>query len=550
VHPEVSPGDVLDGKYVVERHVGQGGMGMVLAVRHVVLGERFAMKILLEPGDAVLRERLFREARAARQLQSAHAARVHDAGVLPGGEAYLVMELLDGCDLGTLIGDQGPLPVPLAVDYVLQACDAVAEAHALGMVHRDIKPENLFAARRLGAPPIIKLLDFGIAKPGFSLTMGKSDLTETGTLLGSPHFMAPEQLASSRAVDARADIWSLGATLFELLGGALPFEGVEVGAVFRSILRDPPRSLRAIRPEVPEELERVVLRCLEKDPDDRYASVAELAAALAPFAPSSTPSVERITGRLLAVAPTVVHPSASLDATELATAPPVRIAPAPHSHMRWLVAAIVVVVAVGVVGWLRLRSADASRAPERPAPAPRSARPKVSDSAYPPARYEPDDLSLDEDERDELTARTREAQALFASGDLAGAAETAKGVLERLQKAFGRSRGRSRLAALAGQTRGEALARLADLGQVERGMAIDAFESSARWDPTGEVCAHARELHQNEVLAETQTEQIVARQIRDAAVERANRYLKDALVEPCRRSVEGQKHITEKALGR
>jgi serine/threonine protein kinase len=548
----VSVGDILDGKFAVERHIGHGGMGMVLAVRHVVLGERFAMKILFAPTDEVLRERLVREARAARRLKSAHAARVHAAGVLPGGEPYLIMDLLDGRDLRTMVGEDGPLPVPLAVDYLLQACDAIVDAHALGIVHRDIKPANLFATRRAGGPPMIKLLDFGIAKLGFRATMGPSSLAHNAALLGSAQFMAPEQLASRRDVDARANVWSLGATLFELLTGEVPFAGDDVGVVFRAVLRDPPRSLRAIRPEVPQELERIVLRCLEKHPDERYASVAKLAAALAPFARSTTPSVERISSH--PVAPTVANPSASNERTDLAKARPVRtVMPAAHhprSRSRWLVAAVVIAGAATVFGWLRLRPADASRSSERRGASPRSAGPKAASSGYPLERYEADDLNLAVEERNELRDLTRVAQGLRASGRYTGAADTAQRVLERLQKALGRARGRSRLGALAGQTRGESLAQLADRGEADRGTAIDAFKLSAQWDPNGETCAHARALQQNEILATSQSDEVVAQQIRDAAAAIAEDYLKEGLVEDCRSSVAEQKHILEKALGR
>jgi serine/threonine protein kinase len=299
----------IDGKYEVLRVIGEGGMGVVVEVRDSTSGERFAIKVLLDADDAVMRQRFLREARTTARLTSEHAIRVFDVGELPSGEPFMVMELLEGKDLDALIAAEGARPVREAVDYAIQACDALAEAHGLGMVHRDVKPANLFLARRADGTRVVKLLDFGISKAGIVAGVRPTSLTETGSMLGTPHFMAPEQLLSSRDVDARADIWSLGATLFELLGGDVPFDGANLAEIFAAVVRDPPRSLVQLRPDIPPALEQVVARCLEKDPDDRFESVAALARELAPFVPEGGATLKGIGQKLLPVSPTTVSPT-------------------------------------------------------------------------------------------------------------------------------------------------------------------------------------------------------------------------------------------------
>jgi eukaryotic-like serine/threonine-protein kinase len=280
------PGRVLAGKYRIDEILGRGGMGVVLAVTHVTLGQRHAMKLLGFTPDDVSVERFVREARAAATIDSENVARVHDVGTLDDGTPYMVMELLDGADLDSILRESGPLPVPIAVGYLMQACAALAEAHAAGLVHRDVKPSNLFLTRRADGSRLVKLLDFGISK---EVRTGARQLTSAGTIIGSPHFMAPEQLVSSSDVDLRADVWSLGATLFELLAGATPFTGDGATEIFASVLRDEPRSLRELRPEAPAGLEKVILRCLRKDPADRFESAAALARALAPYVALADP---------------------------------------------------------------------------------------------------------------------------------------------------------------------------------------------------------------------------------------------------------------------
>lgn len=289
-------GDVVAGRYKVERILGSGGMGVVVEARHTALGELVAIKFLRADArkDPAMGERFLREAKASSQLKGEHVARVHDLGTTEAGHAYLVMEHLSGTDLAALIADRGALAVGEGVDYLLQACEGLAEAHAHGIVHRDLKPSNLFLTRTSDGAALIKLLDFGIAK-ATTEAPNAVVLTETHAVFGSPAYMSPEQIRSAKNVDVRTDIWSLGVVLFELLSATLPFQGESSPAVLAAVAADKPTSLKSLRPEVPQELSDLVARCLEKDPARRVQSVLELAVGLLPFAAGlSTISVERI----------------------------------------------------------------------------------------------------------------------------------------------------------------------------------------------------------------------------------------------------------------
>jgi serine/threonine-protein kinase len=301
------PGVLLGGRYRIVRVLGQGGMGTVLLARHEELDQLFAVKLLT--GESTTSPeyiaRFLREGRAAGKLQSDHVVRIHDVGKWDGYGPYIVMEYLDGADLGQLVKARGPLPPAEAVDHVLQAVDALAEAHAIGIVHRDLKPANLFVSKRADGTLVTKVLDFGISKMDSALESASPSLTSTRAVMGSPHYMSPEQLKSARRVDARADVWSLGVVLYELLTGVLPFTGETVGEIFIKIVTVDPESLRALRPDIPEGLEAAVLRCLRRDPGERFANVAELAVALAPFGTGrSSKQVDRaisIIGRRAAI---------------------------------------------------------------------------------------------------------------------------------------------------------------------------------------------------------------------------------------------------------
>jgi serine/threonine-protein kinase len=295
----LSEGDIIAGKYRVERVLGSGGMGHVYAALHLRLGTGVAIKVLRPEAaaDTATVGRFLREARSAARLQSEHAARVTDVATLDSGAPYIVMELLRGEDLSRALAMGGPLPVHLAVQYLLEACEAVAEAHALGIVHRDLKPANLFLAQRADGSPYVKVLDFGISKrlhtAGDAAASGVP--TGSGAMLGTPHYMSPEQIRSARSIDPRTDVWALGATLYELLTNRKPFDGETLPAVFVAIANDAPSPPSTHRPDVPPALEALVLACLEKLPERRPQSVAELARRLAPFAPTTAaPLVERV----------------------------------------------------------------------------------------------------------------------------------------------------------------------------------------------------------------------------------------------------------------
>jgi serine/threonine-protein kinase len=296
----ISPGDVLAGKYRVERVLGEGGMGVVVAAHHLQLDQKVALKFLLPAAltspDSVAR--FLREARAVAKIRSEHVARVIDFGQLENGSPYIVMEYLEGSDLSKWLEQRGVLPVAQAIDFVLQSCEAIADAHALGIIHRDLKPANLFCIRRSDGRFSIKVLDFGISK----FTVGEApghDITQTNALMGSPAYMSPEQMMRSKGVDARADIWSLGVILFQLLAGRLPFPAQAVTELAIKVANEPAPPLRALRPDSPERLEQVVARCLEKDRTARFQTVGELAIALREFgSEQAARSVEHILGTL------------------------------------------------------------------------------------------------------------------------------------------------------------------------------------------------------------------------------------------------------------
>ena len=279
-------GDVIDGKYVLERLLGQGGMGAVYAARHLKLGHAVAIKVML--ADAANHEaasRFVNEGRAAANIQNEHVVRVSDVDE-ENGYAYMVLELLEGEDLAQVLERERRLPPHVAVGYVLQALDGVRQAHAQGIVHRDLKPSNLFLARRQDGTTVVKVLDFGISKANSSNPLGASPgaLTSTKAMLGSPLYMSPEQLRSSKSVDARADIWAIGVILYELITGKLPFMGENLGELFAQILEVEAPLLRLHVPDAPHAVEAIVARCLQRRPEHRFQSVAELERELAPFA--------------------------------------------------------------------------------------------------------------------------------------------------------------------------------------------------------------------------------------------------------------------------
>jgi eukaryotic-like serine/threonine-protein kinase len=304
----VGVGDVLAGKYRIERIVGAGGYGRVFAARHLALDQLVAVKVLREhaANSVEVVNRFLREARVVSRMRSEHVSRLLDVGTLPGGgPPFIVLEYLEGEDLQSRLLRSGPLPVNDAVDHVLQACHALAEAHALGVVHRDLKPANLFVTRAVDGTPLTKVLDFGIAKiRAGAVGLPHMSLTKSHHMLGSPEYMSPEQMLAPRTVDARSDIWALGVCLFELMSSRMPFEGENPGDMCLKITQEPAPSLSSVVPAVPRELSAIVERCLAKKAADRFGGVVDLCPLLAPHGSARAATLVREicripTGRLI-----------------------------------------------------------------------------------------------------------------------------------------------------------------------------------------------------------------------------------------------------------
>lgn len=300
-------GDLLAGKYRVERILGEGGMGVVVAAHHELLDQHVAVKLLYQDiADREAQSRLLLEARSCAKLQSEHVARVVDVDTGADGLPFIVMELLEGADLCQIADARGALPRWLVVDYMLQALEGLAHAHSRGIVHRDLKPSNLFLANRADGTQIIKILDFGISKSTEPVFDGSGErkramqLTGGRAVLGSPPYMSPEQVRSPKTVDHRTDIWSVGVVMYELLTNSMPFGGDEINETFAQILEKEPQPLRQLVNGVPEGLERIVMRCLAKNRDNRFSDVAELARALVAFGSGTwMQSADRVHATLL-----------------------------------------------------------------------------------------------------------------------------------------------------------------------------------------------------------------------------------------------------------
>ncbi len=368
-----SPGDVVCGKYVIDRELGEGGMGILFAATHRALHQKVAIKFLKSKyaSEAGARERFLREARAAAAITSEHAARIQDVDETDTGLPFIVMELLDGTDLDRLLSDRKRIPALEAVGYVLEACEAIAEAHAAGIVHRDLKPSNLFLAERANGTRIVKVLDFGISKSILQdeEAPSKKSLTAPNTLLGSPQYMSPEQVRNAKTVDARSDVWALGVILYELIAGVPPFECESIPELYAKILASPPTPLRKVVSDAPTGLGEVVASCLAKDVDERVPSVGALAMALAPFAPAGSEArVDRIT-RALGRGPESTRARSSMPAPHTSPAvfaPTVAMPRRRGVRSVVMAAAFLSVVGVGVVAYRRAadkRVDGAQRAP-------------------------------------------------------------------------------------------------------------------------------------------------------------------------------------------
>ncbi|MFO0677643.1 MAG: serine/threonine-protein kinase [Polyangiaceae bacterium] len=281
----LATGDLVDRRFRIEKLLAEGGMGVVYVATDLVRGDRVALKCLsvITAEMAELVARFERELELAARLKSPYTTRVIRSGLLPSGSPYLAMELLEGEDLSRVLKSGRKLPIPVAVDCILEVCDAIDEMHGFGMVHRDLKPSNLFVSQGPDGRTVMKLLDFGLAKMVDDAATPELRMTLTSELLGTPAYMSPEQVKSSGEVDARTDVWSLGVILFELLTGKVPFGSSPIGNVLMAIVQESPPSIASLRKDVPAELEAIVDKCLTKPLAYRFQSVRELARALSPL---------------------------------------------------------------------------------------------------------------------------------------------------------------------------------------------------------------------------------------------------------------------------
>lgn len=377
-------GDVVAGKFRIERVLGRGGMGVVVQAMHLHLDQRVALKFLLP--DALVHPetlaRFSREARAAAKIKSEHVARVIDVGTLDGGSPYIVMEYLEGEDLSAHLRKSGPLSASQATGFVLQVCEALAEAHAAGIVHRDLKPANLFLARYPDGTPCVKILDFGISKISGGESGRDFDMTRPTAIMGSPFYMSPEQMRSTRSVDARADIWALGVILYELVSGRLPFDADTMPELCAKVLQESPAPLGNLAQSNYPTFEAVVLRCLEKDRGQRFQSIADLADALAPFAPHeaqrSLDLVARLSGAPSARSGANSKPAVSVAAgavsADSATQTDFGRTARGHGSSRSLLVGLALLLGAGVGagGWLLSRPTATTAASAAPTPSSRS----------------------------------------------------------------------------------------------------------------------------------------------------------------------------------
>jgi serine/threonine-protein kinase len=328
-------GSVVAGRYQIEGELGTGGMGVVYRARDLGKGDLVAIKVMDPRSDrhpGTLDHRFAREIAAVQQLQSPHAVRLRDAGTLGTGSHFMVMEHLEGADLQRILERTGRLPIERAVQLIIQACAALAEAHALGIVHRDLKPANLFVTRNADGSECLKVLDFGISKLP-QATMSELALTVSGAVVGSPVYMAPEQMICSSDVDARADIWALGVVLYQALSGGFPYEADAMPVLCARVLNEDPRPLSAVA-AVPARLEAVVMRCLARDPSARFATVEDLAAALAPFAEHAPAPTIVLRRPMASPMPMRAPPPAHTPMPVAAPAAPRFVEPAPEMGSR------------------------------------------------------------------------------------------------------------------------------------------------------------------------------------------------------------------------
>lgn len=408
-------GAIIAGKYQVEGLLGRGGMAAVMTAIEQSTGRRVALK-LMPPRATKSRaavERFLREGRAASAVASEHVVRVLEVGQSDEGVPFIVMEQLEGVTLGRLLKKRGALPVAEALHYVLQACVAVAECHAMGIVHRDLKPENLMVLGEPGTSGLIKVLDFGVSKSDWLEQAARLRLTGTADVLGTPTHMSPEQVRSSKTVDARTDIWALGVILYEALTGVPPFLAENLPALCAAIVSDEPRPPRELRPELPAALEAVILRCLEKHPDARPFSVRTLAELLAPFAADAGGvAVDKIRGVAEASVPRISAPPPPPRLTPIPPAP-IRVSTGPSpdvtdtasfrrqvsTRRRAIGAAAALLVSVGVAAAFLVTSLDDAV----------EASPSATPAARAPSRQSLEEEALDDQRPQVLPAASADA---------------------------------------------------------------------------------------------------------------------------------------------
>lgn len=280
VSTDAHAGLILDGKYKLIEKLGEGGMGTVYLGMHQYIGKKVAVKFLHREyaANQEVLARFYREARAATEIGHRSIIEVHDMGISPQGEPYLVMEYLEGESLGAVLRRRGPLDLATACGVMEQVLLALQAAHDKGIVHRDLKPENIFFTIRPGEPPLVKLIDFGISKMARESIDTK--LTQTGSLLGTPSYMSPEQARGDNEIDNRSDLYSIGVVLYQILTGRLPFEGANYNKLLIKVLTENPLPPSEANPAFPIEAEALVLRALAKAREDRFQSATEMLEAL------------------------------------------------------------------------------------------------------------------------------------------------------------------------------------------------------------------------------------------------------------------------------
>ncbi len=408
----ITIGSVVGGKYRLVRLLGDGGMGSVYEALHTGLGSRVAVKVLHPElaRRAGLVERFLQEARVAAQIRSPHVVHVTDVDRTPDGDAYIVMDLLEGEPLSSVMDRERKLPPPLACDYAMQILEALEAAHALGVIHRDLKPENVFVTLASGKP-LLKLIDFGIAKA--RRTEEQKNLTVAGVVMGTAEYMAPEQARSADKVDARADVYAVGVMLYEMIAGSRPVTGEDARVIAYKVERGEVIPLLRAMPDAPREIAGLVHRAMAARPELRFPSATDMRraveevvagkrvgggmapsmpvprpASVAPVAPARAAEVEPPvnTVRSPPMATALQPPTAYGVAPVALAAAPVPTGPRPRRR-RGLVMALValpVLIGVGVVGILFATGQCGSAPDAAPvAPAPPGATSTVAPQALP-----------------------------------------------------------------------------------------------------------------------------------------------------------------------